>query len=123
MIRTLRASFLAGCAVSSTRDLTRIKTQIDVLREIHAVAGVPSIKGQSPQRRCSKAKAHRDDARRPKPTETMHTRITHRSDAVEKGKREESTRCRGGSRTAPARTLAFFVSNCVSPITQKENPR
>jgi cytochrome P450 len=39
-----------------------------------------------------------------------------RSDAVEKGNREESTRCRGGSRTARARTLAFFVSNCVSPI-------
>ncbi len=33
-----------------------------------------------------------------------------RSDAVEKGKREESTRCRGGSRTARARTWAFFVS-------------
>ncbi len=44
--------------------------------------------------------------------------LLHRSDAVEKGKREESTRGRGGSRTARARTLAFFVSNCVSPIAK-----
>ncbi len=39
-----------------------------------------------------------------------------RSGAVEKGKREESTRCRGGLRTARARILAFFVSNCVTPM-------
>ncbi len=51
----------------------------------------------------------------------IDTSKTNRSDAVEKGNREESTRCRGGSRTARARTSAFFVSNCVNPNKDKKD--
>ncbi len=34
-----------------------------------------------------------------------------------------SAHCRGGSRTARARTLAFFVSNCVSFLSFGEPPQ